>query len=146
MTITKAGDLRGCIGGLEADQPLAYDVQDHAAQTALYDHRFPRLTVDELDDVEIEISVLTPPQVLHYATAADLIQLLRPSVDGVILADGHHRATFLPQVWERVADAAEFLGLLCQKLGAPEDEWLKGELEVRTYQAEKFGEAALGLR
>ncbi|MBI3362658.1 MAG: AmmeMemoRadiSam system protein A [Chloroflexi bacterium] len=141
VTLTRDGDLRGCIGGLEADEPLAYDAQDHADQTALYDYRFPPVSPDELDDIEIEVSVLTQPQPLPYDKATDLLRLLRPGVDGVIISSGLRRATFLPQVWERIPDTADFLSLLCQKMGAPEDEWLKVKLEVQTYQAEKFTEA-----
>lgn len=141
VTITEAGSLRGCIGGLEADQPLAHDAQDHAAQTAVYDYRFPPITPAELEKIEIEISVLTEPQPLHYGQAFDLLRLLRPGVDGVILSQGGHRATFLPQVWERISDPTDFLRLLCQKMGLPEDDWLEGKLEVQTYQAEKFTEA-----
>lgn len=141
VTITEAGNLRGCIGGLEADQALAYDVQDHAAQTALYDYRFPPIAPAELEIIEIEISVLTEPQPRPYGQASDLLRLLRPGVDGVILSQGSRRATFLPQVWERISDPTDFLSLLCQKMGLPEDEWLEGKLEVQTYQAEKFSEA-----
>lgn len=140
VTLTQHGDLRGCIGGLEADQPLALDVQKHAAQTALFDYRFGPVTTAELDDIEIEISVLTEPQPLAYQDAADLLGRLRPGIDGVILSGGGRRATFLPQVWERLPDPVDFLNLLCLKMEAPEDEWRQGRLEVRTYQAEKFTE------
>ncbi len=144
VTLTRHGELRGCIGGLEAVLPLAYDVQEHAAQTALYDYRFPSVAPTELDDLEIELSVLTDPEPLAYRDAADLLRRLRPGVDGVILIKGKRRATFLPQVWERVPDTADFLSLLCQKMDVPEDEWRKGTLEVSTYQAEKFTEREFG--
>jgi uncharacterized protein len=144
VTLTRHGELRGCIGGLEATLPLALDVQDHAAQTALHDYRFPAVAPVELDDLEIELSVLTEPEPLPYRDAADLLQRLRPGVDGVILIKGKRRATFLPQVWERVPDPAAFLSLLCQKMDAPENEWRKGTLEVRVYQAEKITEREFG--
>jgi AmmeMemoRadiSam system protein A len=141
VTLTRDGELRGCIGGLEAVQPLAFDVQDHAAQAALYDFRFPPVTEAELPELEIEISVLTEPRPLKYRDAAELMELLRPGIDGVILIRGLQRATFLPQVWERVPLPADFLSLLCQKMNVPEDEWRRGTLDVRTYQAYKFAEA-----
>ena len=144
VTLLRRGELRGCIGGLEAALPLAYDVQEHATQTALYDYRFPSVAPAEVDDLEIQLSVLTEPQPLPYRDAADLLRLLRPGVDGVILLKGRRRATFLPQVWERVPDTADFLSLLCQKMDVPEDEWRKGTLEVRIYQAEKFTEHEFG--
>lgn len=141
VTLNKHGELRGCIGGLEADKPLSLDVQEHAAQTALYDYRFPPVSPEEVDEIEIEISVLTAPEPLEYEHPTDLLARLRPGVDGVILSQGLRRATFLPQVWERVPDPAQFLSMLCAKMGAPEDEWLKGGLAVQTYQVEKFEEA-----
>ena len=78
------------------------DVREHALAAALEDPRFPPVRPDELDQIEIEISRLTPPQNLEYRDAEDLVRQLRPNVDGVILRDGPRRATFLPQVWEKI--------------------------------------------
>ncbi len=104
VTLTKHGALRGCIGTLEPYQPLAEDVREHAVAAALQDYRFPPVTPDELPELHIEISRLTPPQPLIYDEPAELTTLLRPGVDGVVLDDGFRRATFLPQVWEKIPD------------------------------------------
>jgi uncharacterized protein len=141
VTLTINGDLRGCIGTLEAYQPLYQDVEDHAVQAALEDHRFPPVTKDELPLISIEISRLTPPVPLVYHIPADLLKLLKPNLDGVILKDGFRRATFLPQVWEQLPDAGMFLSHLCQKMGSAPDLWRRKVLEVSIYHVEEFSES-----
>ena len=140
VTLTRRGELRGCIGALEAYQPLVEDVREHAAAAALQDYRFPPVNVEELPEIEIEISRLTKPTPLAYADAADLLQKLRPGVDGVILRDGWRRATFLPQVWEKIDAPEEFLSHLCYKMGASPNLWQHKKLEVSIYQVEEFHE------
>lgn len=143
VTLTIKGVLRGCIGSIEAFQPLVIDVRDRALAAAFEDPRFPPLSGRELNDVEIEISVLTSPERLIYQDPADLPDLLRPGVDGVILRHQYRRATFLPQVWETLPSPEIFLGRLCQKMGLPADTWERYHLEVEVYQVEKFTEAEL---
>jgi AmmeMemoRadiSam system protein A len=140
ITLTIRGELRGCIGALEAYQPLAQDVREHALAAALEDPRFPPVRPEELSGIEIEISRLTQPQSLQYQEAADLLKRLRPGVDGVILQDGWQRATFLPQVWDKIPDKAEFLDNLCAKMGAAPNTWRNKHLEVKTYQVQEFHE------
>ena len=143
VTLMRAGQLRGCIGGLAAEEPLWADVRRHAAQVALEDYRFVPVAPEELPLIEIEISVLTPPAPLAYASPAELPGRLRPGVDGVVLQRGRQRATFLPQVWEHVPDPEQFLSLLSEKLGAHPDQWRHGGLEVQTYQVIQFTESEL---
>ncbi len=140
VTLTIRGELRGCIGALEPYQPLAQDVREHSVAAALEDPRFPLVSPEELDQIEIEVSRLTFPQKLAYTDAEDLCARLRPGVDGVILRDGFRRATFLPQVWGKIPDKAEFLDNLCYKMGAAPDTWRYKHLEVLTYQVEEFHE------
>ena len=140
VTLTIDGELRGCIGALEARQPLAADVAEHAVAAALDDPRFAPVRPDELTSIDVEVSRLTAPRDLEYRDPADLITKLRPGVDGVILRDGPRRATFLPQVWEKLPDKAEFLDHLCAKMGARSDAWRTGHLQVQTYQVEEFHE------
>jgi len=142
VTLTEQGELRGCIGGLRAEEPLWRDVQRRAGQAALQDYRFIPVQPDELAQIEIEVSVLSEPAPLDYGTPAELLQRLRPKVDGVVLRQGQGRATFLPQVWEHVPEPEQFLALLCQKLGAPPDAWRRQHLQVETYQVEEFREPA----
>lgn len=140
VTLTKRGALRGCIGALEPYQSLAEDVREHAVAAALEDYRFPPVRPEELSEIEIEVSRLTLPVPLEYRDAEDLLAKLRPGVDGVILRDGWRRATFLPQVWEKIPDKAEFLDNLCYKMGVPPDTWRRKHLEVLVYQVEEFHE------
>jgi len=140
VTLTVAGQLRGCIGALEAYQPLAQDVREHAVAAALQDPRFPPVTPAELSGIRIEVSRLTEPVELEYSSAEDLLLKLRPHVDGVILRDGFRRATFLPQVWEKIPDPAQFLENLCWKMGEDPDAWCRKHFTVQIYQVEEFHE------
>jgi AmmeMemoRadiSam system protein A len=140
VTLTLHGDLRGCIGALEPYQTLAEDVREHAVAAALEDYRFPPVQENELAKIQIEISRLTIPRRLEYKDAEDLLANLHPGVDGVILRDGIRRATFLPQVWEKIPDGAAFLANLCYKMGAAPDTWKRKHLEVLIYQVEEFHE------
>lgn len=140
VTLTKRGDLRGCIGALEPYQPLVEDVREHAVAAALEDPRFPPVSERELTQIHIEVSRLTVPTPLVYTDPDDLVKKLRPGVDGVILKDSFHRATFLPQVWEQLPGKAEFLAHLCSKMGAAPDTWKRKHLEVLVYQVEEFHE------
>jgi AmmeMemoRadiSam system protein A len=140
VTLSIRGQLRGCIGALQPYQSLAEDVREHAIAAALEDPRFPPVESKELNEINIEVSRLTEPRALDYSTADDLIQKLRPHVDGVILSDGIRRATFLPQVWEKIPDPADFLDNLCYKMGANPDSWRRKHLDVMIYQVEEFHE------
>jgi AmmeMemoRadiSam system protein A len=140
VTLTHQGNLRGCIGALEPYLPLAEDVREHAVAAALQDYRFPPVLPAELPAIRIEISRLTLPRPLAYACPEDLLRLLRPGMDGVILEDGFLRATFLPQVWNKLPDPVQFLGHLCQKMGGDPDLWRFKPLNVQIYQVEEFHE------
>ena len=140
VTLTTGGQLRGCIGTLKKQLPLAEDVRQHAVDAAIHDYRFTSVQPKEVDQIEIEISVLTTPQPLEYSRPEDLPQLLRPNIDGVILIQGNHRATFLPQVWSKVPNAEIFLDMLCEKALLSRGEWRQGSLEILTYQVECFHE------
>lgn len=140
VTLTRHGDLRGCIGALEPYQSLAEDVREHAIAAALDDYRFPPVQAHELPDIKIEISRLTIPVPLEYNEPHNLPQLLRPGVDGVILRDGIRRATFLPQVWEKIPDPETFLSQLCMKMGTSPDTWRRKKLTVEIYEVEEFHE------
>ncbi len=140
VTLTRDGSLRGCIGALEPYQPLIEDVREHALAAAQDDYRFPNIRPEELSEIQIEISRLTLPEPLEYDDANDLLKKLRPNVDGVVLKDGMRRATFLPQVWEKLSDPKVFLSELCMKMGAPSNLWQRKKLDVLIYQVEEFHE------
>ena len=140
VTLTVNGELRGCIGALEAYQPLAEDVREHAVAAALNDPRFPVLREAELSRIQIEVSYLTKPQELQYLNSQDLLAKLQPHVDGVILEHGFRRATFLPQVWEKIPEPEEFISQLCYKMGERSTLWRETKLQVYVYQVEEFHE------
>jgi AmmeMemoRadiSam system protein A len=141
VTLTIGGELRGCVGALEAYQPLFQDVREHALAAAFKDYRFSPLRPDELPSVEIEISRLTSLIPIEYEKPLDLLAIIRPGIDGVLIQDGICRATFLPQVWEKLPDTATFLTHLCQKMGVDPHLWRRKKLAVSIYQVEMFHEA-----
>lgn len=141
VTLNKRGQLRGCIGCLTGNESILAGIQRHALNAAFNDHRFPPVTRDEVPELEIDISVLTEPQNLAYNDGDDLLDKLRPNVDGVILRHpSGASATFLPQVWEQLPSPTLFLGHLCRKAGLPETEWRSGSLTIQTYQVQYFKE------
>lgn len=138
VTLTAKGALRGCIGYIEPIKPLLQAVIDNAANAALNDPRFPKVTSDEVAGIKIEISVLTPPEPLHYKNPEELLARLVPGRDGVILRNGNHQSTYLPQVWEQLPGKVAFLEQLSLKGGMPRDGWKHAE--VSTYRAVHFEE------
>lgn len=140
VTLTMHGQLRGCIGALEPYQSLAQDVRGHAVAAALEDPRFPAVSEHELNSIRIEVSLLTRPVPLDYTDGDDLLSKLRPHIDGVVLRDGFHRATFLPQVWEKIPNPAEFLNNLCYKMGVDPELWRAKHLDVLIYLVKEFHE------
>jgi len=140
VTLTIAGELRGCIGSLQAYRPLVDDVREHAVDAAIHDYRFPPVTDVDVPLLEIEISHLTAPVPLEYDSPADLPMKLNPGQDGVVLRDGTRSATFLPQVWEQLPDPEQFLGQLCLKMGASADLWRRRKLHVSIYHVDGFHE------
>ena len=140
VTLTKRGKLRGCIGHIVPQESLLEGIKINALNAAFRDPRFQPLARREWHDVKIEISILTDPKPLSCSSADELLQRLRPGIDGVIIKKGYHQATFLPQVWEQLPTKEEFLSHLCLKAGFDRDEWKKGDLEVTTYQVQAFEE------
>ena len=142
VTLTLGGALRGCIGTLESDQPLMHSVPECARGAAFRDPRFPPLGQSELDDLQVEISVLTEPEPLAVTSREELLEVLRPAVDGLLVEEDIRRATFLPQVWEQLSEPEEFLSHLLRKAGLPGDHW-SGRLRCSRYQCIKFSEGNL---
>ena len=140
VTLTQHGELRGCIGSLEAWRPLLVDVQENACAAAFRDPRFAPLGMTELPLTRIEVSLLTPAELMHFRDEADALAQLRPHIDGVILTAGQYRSTFLPQVWEQLPTPAEFMKHLKQKAGLPTDYW-GVNVQLERYQVKKWKEA-----
>ncbi len=140
VTLTTGGNLRGCIGHIIPKESLIDGIRVNAINAAFKDPRFPAITKDEWERVKVEISILTDPKPLSYSDADDLLQKLRPEIDGVIIRQGYRQSTFLPQVWEQLPGKEDFLSHLCLKAGLGADAWKTGDLEVSTYQVQAFEE------
>lgn len=139
VTLTQHGQLRGCIGSLEAWRALGQDVQENALAAAFRDPRFEPLTADELPITGVEVSLLTPAVPMSFADEADALDQLRPGVDGVIFSAAGRRSTFLPQVWEQLPSPALFMAHLKQKAGLPADYW-GPNVRLERYTVEKWKE------
>lgn len=139
VTLTKDGELRGCIGTLEAHRSLGADVKANAVAAALRDPRFKPLTRDKFAAIRVEVSVLSAPEKMTYRDEADALAQLRPGIDGVIFQYGYHRSTFLPQVWEQFDDPQVFMGHLKHKAGLPPDFW-DPAVSMSRYTVEKWCE------
>jgi AmmeMemoRadiSam system protein A len=139
VTLTQNGELRGCIGSLEAWRPLHDDVCHNAVAAALNDSRFAPLRTDELDITRLEVSLLSAPQPLTFNDEADALHQLRPGIDGVIFAAHGRRSTFLPQVWEQLPTPAVFMAQLKRKAGLPADYW-SDDVQLWRYTVQKWQE------
>lgn len=140
VTLHKHGQLRGCIGNIEPVKSIFQSVKDNAAHAAFNDSRFSPLSEDEVEEIEIEVSILTKPEKLDYKNANDLVSKLRPGIDGVIVSKDRHKSTFLPQVWDNLKKPEDFLEQLCLKAGLPMDSWASDSLDIFTYQVQFFEE------
>jgi AmmeMemoRadiSam system protein A len=139
VTLEEHGELRGCIGHLEALQPLVLDVSENAFAAAFRDPRFPALAASELAGLAIEISVLTPPHPLSFSSENELLAIIEPGLDGLILEEGAARGTFLPTVWMSLPEARDFLRHLKIKAGLSPDYW-SASIRVQRYRTESFSE------
>ena len=145
VTLKNDGALRGCIGTLEARRRLVEDVAANAFAAAFADPRFQKLGRDEMDYINIGISVLGAKEMLTFDSQQSLIDMLRPGLDGLILQDRNIRATFLPTVWESIPQPAEFLNQLKLKAGLTADHW-SNTLAVWRYTSESFSAPVSDIR
>ena len=123
VTIKKNTRLRGCIGSLTAQRPLAVDIAENAFACAFRDPRFAALENNEWDEASLSVTILSPSQPMEFKSEAELLGLLRPATDGLIIEDGRHRALFLPAVWESLPEKEDFLAHLKAKAGLAKDYW-----------------------
>lgn len=139
VTLTQRGELRGCIGSLQACDPLIDDVSNNAISAALHDPRFMPLAADELNAVSVEVSLLSELQALSFRSEADALAQLRPDIDGIVFECGPYRSTFLPQVWESLPQPEQFLAKLKSKARLPEDFWTD-DIKLSRYTVSKWRE------
>ena len=137
VTLHLRGELRGCIGALEAYQPLINDVSEHAFAAAFRDPRFLPLQENEFKQIEMEISILGTPETIDFKSEHDLLQKIRPEVDGLILENGYNRGTFLPSVWEQLPEKNDFLNHLKMKAGLPSN-WWDNNTKISRYETFLF--------
>ncbi len=141
VTLTQAGELRGCIGTLEAHRPLLDDVKANALAAAFRDPRFPPLRHAELSYTLIEVSLLSASEPIAFESEQHALAQLRPGVDGLIFEYGHFRGTFLPQVWEQLPDPEIFMAHLKRKAGLAPNFWATG-VKLARYTVTKWKEPA----
>lgn len=139
VTLQKHGALRGCIGSTVAHRSLLEDVIHNAFASAFHDSRFPPVTESELGEISIEISLLTPQQPLSVTSEDELLQTIRPGIDGLLIRNARHSATFLPQVWQQLPTPGQFLQHLKIKAGLAANVWPE-DMECFRYQCIKFAE------
>jgi AmmeMemoRadiSam system protein A len=137
VTLHHNRELRGCIGILKPMRPLAEDVAYNAWAAAFTDNRFMPLAENELNDLDVHISVLGTPEELEFDSEQDLVKQIRPGLDGLILEQGFHKGTFLPSVWESLTDTQEFLDHLKMKAGLPSNYW-SDNIKIKRYTVEEF--------
>lgn len=141
VTLEKNGELRGCIGTLEAYRPLYIDVIEHAYSSAFEDTRFPPVNVDELEELTIKVSILSSPTNFNYFKTEDIFDYFSSKKVGVIISAGvFNRATFLPDVWNDLPSVEDFFSHLCIKAGLAKDYWRNNKINIQTYTTETFGE------
>ncbi len=143
VTLEKHGELRGCIGNILPDKPIYLSVRDNAINAAFRDPRFKPLESDELDDIEIEISILSLPELIKADTPEDYLRKIERDRDGIIIKYMGKSATYLPQVWEKIPDKERFLESLCYKAWLPGDCWKKKGVEIYRYRVQAFKESEL---
>ena len=132
--------LRGCMGMFVPHKPLYQNVISRALAAAFGDPRFPAVKLSELKELELEVSILTPPKPLANKSPGDLLQKLVPLRDGVLLRSRFGSSTYLPQVWKQLPDKRYFLSRLCLKHGAPARCWKQATTSIKTYRAIIFSE------
>jgi uncharacterized protein len=140
VTLECRGQLRGCIGTIEPARPLWRDAARNALR-AMSDPRLPPVTVADWCSLDVKVSVLGAPEPLACGGRDELVALLRPGVDGLLVTDGYRRATFLPTVWSKLPDPARFVAALLAKGGWPNEPW-PARMRVRRYTAAEFADPA----
>lgn len=137
VTLKLDGELKGCIGSLEAYRSLLKDVAGNAYAAAFSDPRFEPLRRDQFPRLHISISILSPSEELIFESESDLLGQMRPGIDGLTLKEGQCRGTFLPSVWESLQDRKQFLQNLKLKAGLSADYW-SDSIRVFRYTTQNF--------
>jgi AmmeMemoRadiSam system protein A len=135
VTLKKNSQLRGCIGVLEAIRPLVEDISHNSYAAAFKDFRFSPVTINEFEHLDIHLSLLTAPEPITFKSEQDLLSQIQPNIDGLILKEGHRRATFLPSVWQSLNNKQDFVGHLKVKAGLSAHYW-SNQIQFFRYRTE----------
>jgi len=130
------GNLHGCIGGLVARRPIVADVAHNAVAAALHDPRSQPIRLGQVDDLDLELSILSPLERIPFRSETEALAAIRPGIDGIVLVWREHSATFLPSMWPRLPEVSDFLGALKVKAGLPARFWEDG-VHLERYTADK---------
>ncbi len=139
ITLTLAGALRGCIGSLQPSAPLAQAVANSAFNAAFRDRRYAQVQASEIENIHIEVSVLSAMELIAVNSRQALLDNLQPGMDGLLMEDQSYRSTFLPKVWEKITTPNEFVGQLMQKAGLAAEHW-SSTIRFYRYHSTSFGE------
>jgi AmmeMemoRadiSam system protein A len=132
VTLERNGRLLGCVGTLDARQPLAIDTAEHALAAAFDDPRLPAVTRADFPEMSVKVSVLSRSEAMAVDSYAALRDAVRPGVDGITVAVRSRRATLLPSVWEKIDSVDAFLDALWNKAGLRARDWPRG-VQVSRY-------------
>ena len=141
VTLNVHGELNGCIGSIQTDEPLGVSVAKHAWSAAFTDPRLPALRWIDYEHLDIEISILSPLSPAPAPSRAALLEVLRVDVDGLLISSGARRAVFLPSVWEQLRSPETFLTQLFRKAGLDPASW-PDDLRADVFTADKFARRA----
>ena len=143
VTLKVRGELNGCIGSIETDEPLGTSVARHAWSAAFSDPRLPQLRRSDCAHLEVEISILSVLESISAESRDALLDSLRPGVDGLLIAAGSQQAVFLPSVWDQISSAEMFLSRLFSKAGLALSSW-PANMQAFVFTAQKIGRHAQG--
>jgi hypothetical protein len=135
------GELQGCIGSLAAVRPIADDVADHVVSAALHDPRSEPIGLGDVDDLDLEVSVLTPLEPIEFTDEASALDAIRAGVDGLVFSAHGRRSTLLPIMWEQLPDKKTFMSALKQKAGLSSKFW-SDDVKLWRYTAERYEDPA----
>ena len=138
VTLHNKGQLRGCVGTLSAIRSILEDISHNAFNAAFRDPRFLPVRKDEIDQLNIQISILSDCKELIFTSEQSLLEQLRPGIDGLVLSEGKNKSTFLPSVWDEIPTPEQFLVQLKKKAGLPQDYW-SNTIRIEQYTVEQFG-------
>jgi len=130
------GSLHGCIGALVPRRTIVDDVAHNAVAAALHDPRSHAIRLDDVDELDLELSILSPLERIPFHAEKEALDAIRPGVDGIVFVWREHSATFLPAMWERLPDVGEFMRALKAKAGLPPRFWDEA-VQLERYTADK---------